>query len=73
MLITLLLLIAILNNFQFDYNVEILFVILSIVYALIGKIVWCSIAQNISDKFIDMRLLMEGIILALFLIGFSFI
>jgi hypothetical protein len=50
-LVTLFLLITILNNFQFDYSVEISFVALSIVYALIGKIVWHSIAQNISDKF----------------------
>ncbi|OIR23719.1 hypothetical protein [Bathymodiolus thermophilus thioautotrophic gill symbiont] len=72
-LATLLLLIAILNNFQFDYNVETSFVALSIVYALIGKIVWCSIAQNVSNKFIDIRLLMEGVISALFLIGLSFV
>jgi hypothetical protein len=52
---------------------EISFVALSIVYALIGKIVWHSIAQNISDKFIDIRLFMEGIIPALFLMGLSFV
>jgi hypothetical protein len=61
------------NNFQFDYSVEISFVALSIVYALIGKIVWHSIAQNVSDKFIDIRLFMEGIIPALFLMGLSFV
>lgn len=72
-LVTLFLLITILNNFQFDYSVEISFVALSIVYALIGKIVWHSIAQNISDKFIDIRLFMEGIIPALFLMGLSFV
>jgi len=71
-LATLLSLIAILNNFQFDYNVEILFIVLSVVYALIGKIVWCSIAQDVSNKFIDIRLFMEGIVPALFLIGLSF-
>jgi hypothetical protein len=38
-----------------------------------GKIVWHSIAQNISDKFIDIRLFMEGIIPALFLMGLSFV
>jgi F0F1-type ATP synthase membrane subunit c/vacuolar-type H+-ATPase subunit K len=63
----------ILKSYRFNYNVELSFVVLSVAYALIGKIVWNSIAKDSSEKFFDIKFFIVGIIPAIFLIGFGLI